>query len=179
MGLRVKLGWALAVVVEEGDHGGPVVLAREELRVDPTEHPIFGYHAAMEAEPEERDRAVAGAAEHAADAAIELLGDVAHRHGVDVVAIVVGKGVRRIPIERILASNQLFHTAEAELLQDGFAEAAQRLGLHHERITFAHIEGDAAWPVIGDLRRTVGPPWQKDHKHAATAAWIALSRRPA
>jgi hypothetical protein len=175
IGLRVKLGWALAVVVEADGDGRPSVVARDELRVGPA-HRIFGYHEAMDVEPDEREAAVSAAAERAADAATDLLADATAEHETDVVAVVVGRGVRRIPLERILASNQLFHTAEAEILQTGFVEASARLGLPCHRVPFADLEGHEAWPAIADLRRTVGTPWQKDHKQAATAAWIALHR---
>jgi hypothetical protein len=174
LGLRVKLGWALAVAVERDPDERPAVLARDELRVAP-HHRIFGYHEAMEAEPDEREAIVAAAAGRAADAATELLAEAAAEHEVDAVAIVVGRGVRRIPIDRIIASSQLFHTAEAELLQQGFAEAAARLGLPCRRPTFAELEADADWPLLATAgRAALGPPWQKDHKLAATAAWVAL-----
>jgi hypothetical protein len=41
-------------------------------------------------------------------------------------------------------------------------------------VGFADLEVHEAWPWIAALGRTVGTPWQKDHKQAATAAWIAL-----
>ena len=176
LGLRVKLGWALAVVVEPDESRQPAVVARDELHVGAA-HKIFGYHAALEAEPDERAHVVAAAAARAADAATELLADALAEHDADVVAGVGGRGVRRIPIDRILASSQLFHTAEAEILQDALVEAAERLGVPCRRVPFADIESDPSWPVISGLGKTVGPPWRKDHKHAATAAWMSLPPR--
>jgi hypothetical protein len=173
MGLRVKLGWAHAVAVEVGEAGAPVVVSRDELRVAPRFR-IFGYHAAMDADPTEREAVIAAAGERAVEAATELLAEALADHDADVVAVVVGRGVRKIPLERVLASSQLFHTAEAEILQRGFVEAAATLGVPCRRVTFADVEAHESWAQISSLGRVVGPPWRKDHKHAATAAWIAL-----
>jgi hypothetical protein len=174
LGLRVKLGWALGVVMRPGEDGTPVVVAREELRVPPASR-IFGYHEALEVPPDQRKEVIGAAAARAVDAAADLLMVAVADHAVDRLAVVVGRGVRRIPVDRVLASASLFHTAEAELLQDGFVEAAGQLGLACRRMAFADIEADPAWPEIGRLGKVVGPPWRKDHKHAATAAWIALN----
>lgn len=173
LGLRVKLGWALGIVVEPdpADATKPFVVARDELKPRGV---VMGYHKALDAPAEERAAIVAEAAEQTADAATAALLDAIDEHGVDRVAIVVGRGVRRIPIERILASSQLFHTAEAEVLQDGFVEAADRLGVSCRRVTFAEAEDDEAWADVDGLAKQAGRPWQKDHKFAATAAWISL-----
>lgn len=175
MGLRVKLGWALAVVVERDGSSLPVIVGRDELRVPPSRR-IFGHHDALSSEPAERDAVIAGAVDRATDAATDLLAEAVADHDADVVAVVVGRGVRRIPVDRILASSQLFHTADAEILQEAFVEASARLGLPCERVQFREIEEHAAWSVVNNLGRVAGVPWRKDHKHAATAAWIALER---
>ena len=173
LGLRVKLGWALAIVVEPdpADATRPLVVGRDELRL----HGVrMGYHAALDAPAEERAGIVAAAADEAADVATERLLDAVDEHEADRIAVVVGRGVRRIPLERILASNQLFHTAEAEVLQDAFVEAADRLDLPCRRVAFADAEGDDVWSYVDGLAKSAGRPWQKDHKFAATAGWIAL-----
>ena len=173
IGLRVKLGWAMAVVVGADGAGGPAVLARDELRFAAADG-AFAYHAAMDAERSERDAVVAREAARAADAATNLLADACERHGAATVGLVVGRGVRRLPTERILASSQLFHTADAEVLQDGFTEAARRLSLPLVRVTFAAAEADEAWNAISALGKSAGKPWRKDEKLATTAAWAAL-----
>ena len=148
-------------------------MARDELRFAP-EDGAYAYHEAMDVEPDERDAVIARAAGRAADAATDLLADAVDRHGTTHVGIVVGRGVRRIPTERILASSQLFHTAEAEVLQDAVTEAAERLLLPCTRVTFADAEADADWPAIDGLGKAAGRPWRKDEKLAATAGWVAL-----
>ena len=177
LGLRVKLGWALGVLVTGAprDPSQPWVAGRAEAQLD-RRAGIFPFHAALEVEPAERQAAIAEASARAVDAATDALADVIDEaeDQVDVVAVVVGRGVRRIPVERILASSQLLHSAEAEVLQVGFVEAAHRLGLPVVRVPFADLEGDVVWPVVDGLAAQAGRPWRKVHKQAATAAGIAL-----
>ena len=174
LGLRVKLGWAMAIAV--GD--GPAVMGRDELRLG-ADDGAFAYHQAMDVEPAEREAVIAEPAARAADAATELLADAVDRHGACCVGLVVGRGVRSLPLDRILASSQLFHTAEAEVLQEGFTEAATRLSVPLARLTFAEAEADEAWPTISGLGQYAGRPWRKDEKLAATAAWVALRQHGA
>lgn len=174
LGLRVKLGWALAIVVASDRDGRPLVVARDELRFTAGDG-AFAYHAAMDAAPEERASVIASGEERAADAATELLGACLADHDASPVGVIVGRGVRRIPLDRILASSRLFHTAEAELLQDAFVEAARRLSVPCTRVPFDAAESHAQWDDIGKLAPTAGRPWRKDHKLAATAGWIALT----
>jgi hypothetical protein len=169
LGLRVKLGWALAVVVAAGEDERPHVVARDELRFAAADG-AFAYHAAMDATPDERASVIASAEERAADAAAELLGTCLADHDAATVGIIVGRGVRRIPLERILASSRLYHTAEAELLQESFTEAARRLSVPCARVPFDAAESHAQWDYVGKLASRAGRPWQKDHKLAATAA---------
>ena len=172
LGLRVKLGWALAIVVAVDDDR-PQVVARDELRFA-ADDGAFAYHAAMDARPDERASLIASAEQRTAEAATDLLATCLADHDASPVGLIVGRGVRRIPLERILASNQLFHTAEAELLQDALTEAARRLSVPHTRVPFATAEAHPEWSYIGTLGPLVGRPWQKDHKLATTAGWIAL-----
>jgi hypothetical protein len=172
----VKLGWAVAIAVDVDPERGAVrVVGRAEPQLD-RRAGIFPYHAALEAEPEDRAAVVAAAAERAADAATDALADTLDQlePHVAAVGVVVGRGVRRIPLDRILASSQLLHTAEAEVIQDGLAEAAHRLGLPVVRTTFADAEADESWPHIDGLAKTAGRPWRKDEKLAAVAAWRAV-----
>src|SRR5207253_4932654 len=124
----------------------------------------------------ERQALIASTTERVADAATDALADaVADLDGeVVAVGIVVGRGVRRIPLDRILASSQLFHTAEAEVIQDGFAEATVRLGLAVARITFADAEADPSWPHVDGLAKSAGRPSRKDEELASVAWWRAL-----
>lgn len=172
LGLRVKLGWALGIVVSDVA-GTPAVVGRLELRFA-AEDGVYAYHQAMDVEPDERRGVIAEAADLAAVAATERLAAAVGEHAITRIGIVVGRGVRRIPLERILTSSQLFHTAEAEALQEGLIEATRRLLLPCVPITFSSAEGHEAWPVISRLGKVAGRPWRKDEKLAATAAWAAL-----
>lgn len=174
VGLRVKLGWALGVVVTDAG-GAPAVVARVDLRFT-ADDGVYAYHQAMDVEPGRRAAVVATASARAADAAAERLAEVADEHGITCVGVVVGRGVRRIPLERIMASSQLFHTAEAEVLQEGLVAACARLLLPCEHMTFAAAEADEGWGVVSGLAKTAGRPWRKDEKLATTAGWHALRR---
>ena len=179
LGLRVKLGWALGVFVDADpdDPSRPFVVTRGEAHLDRSSGGIFPFHAAMDVSPDERESVIAACSERAVDAATDALADLVDSVDVEVevgvLGVVVGRGVRRIPVERILASSQLLHSAEAEVIQVGFVEAAHRLGLAVVRVPFADVEADEVWPVVDGLAAQAGRPWRKDHKQAATAAWIA------
>lgn len=178
IGLRVKLGWALAIVVSADEDGSaPTIVARDELRFGPSDG-AYAYHQAMDVEPSERDAVIARAAARVADAATALLSEAVGRHDATRAGLIVGRGVRRIPTERILASSRLFHTADAEVLQDGFTEAARRLSVPLTRLTFAAAEADESWAVVSVLGKAAGPPWRKDEKLAALAGWAALRGAP-
>jgi hypothetical protein len=89
------------------------------------------------------------------------------------VAVAVVAPPRSIPtdIERALASHALLHAAEGGLYEEAIVDAATDAGLPVHT-----VEPRAITPrlEIETLGRTLGPPWQKDHKLAATAAFVAL-----
>jgi len=90
----------------------------------------------------------------------------------DAAAIGLVAAERRIPgdLDRILASHALLHAAEGDLYEQAIMGAAARAGLP------VHVVDPKTTirPELDDLRRVIGPPWQKDHKLAATAAFLAL-----
>ena len=130
LGLRVKLGWAVGIIVSQTDEAPePVFISRCDMRFAASDG-VFAYHAAIDAAPPDRSSVVAEA------------------------------------------------EAEAELLQDALAEAAEDLGLPCHRVTFAEAESSDAWAAVSAWHRDAGRPWQKDHKLAAAAAWTALTSGP-
>jgi hypothetical protein len=97
----------------------------------------------------------------------------AKEHRADAVGV-VGK-VRNIPdeLERILAAHALLHAAEGALYEEALVEAAERAGLTATLVE----EGTIRIPASLDAaRKTLGAPWQKDHKLAAAAALVALGQ---
>ena len=76
-------------------------------------------------------------------------------------------------MERILASHALLHAAEGALFERALVAAAAEIGIPARVSDPDMLEvGDA----LDALRKTLGPPWQKDHKLAAAAALAALRR---
>jgi hypothetical protein len=173
IGWRPHTGWALVVVVR-GSASAPEVLARRRVELlEGTDLPGHAYHAAQQdglSGTEAAalvDRVERGAATAAADAMRSLAGE----HGVDTVAV-IGKS-RKLPddIDQILRSHALLHAAEGALFERALVEAADELGLP------AALYDPAAIVVseqLDNLRAALGPPWQKDHKLAAAAAFSAL-----
>jgi hypothetical protein len=108
-------------------------------------------------------------------------------NGFEVICAGVPAGWQPLPasLDAILASHTLLHSAEGELYRDCLAEACLAADLEVSR--FAQREllpaASAAIGITADqveshtsgMGRLLGPPWQKDHREAAAAAWLALA----
>lgn len=165
------MGWANSVVLTVSDIGAEVH-SRDDVDLRPTGAPAQPYHAAAEMAPEERDAVLARSLEETEAAAVDALSDLL---GDDVraVGVVISPGVRHIPIERVLTSSRLLHMAEATVYQQALRGAAAALRLPCATVTFAQAEEHELWPAVAGLGKAIGPPWRKDHKFAAVAAWVA------
>jgi len=165
IGFSVHTGWAAAVAV-----GGPkaTLLAREHVVLADSDYGRFVYHAARETPAFAREMVKASrqVAERRGRKALRDL--VAALDGHRVVAVVLPPARRELPpIEKILASHSLVHSAEGELFRSALVKAAARVGL-------AVVEADGgALPAL----KVTGPPWGKDQRTAAALAWAALGRR--
>lgn len=165
IGFSVHTGWAAAVVV-----GGPkaTLLARRRVVLADDDRGRFVYHAAR-ATPEQaaamvkRSRQVA---EKRGAAALRTLVKELADH--DLVALAVPPARRQLPpLETILASHALVHSAEGELFRAALVTAAGTLGLAVRETAPAEL------PALS----VAGPPWGKDQRIAAALAWAALSTR--
>ena len=163
IGFSVHTGWAAAVAV-----GGPkaTVLARERLVLADSDYGRFVYHAARETpafarEMVKESRQVAERrAAKALRALVAALGD----HTVVGVALPPAK--RELPpLEKILASHSLVHSAEGELFRRALVAAAGKVGLPVVEATAGPL------PAV----KVSGPPWGKDQRIAAALAWTALA----
>jgi hypothetical protein len=166
VGFRCHSGWAVVVVVS-GSQGAPVVLDRKRVELVDQPLPRQPYHAVAEGGlPRSTIDAVARAA---SDAAARALGGVA---GADAVGVVAAE--RRIPpsLDQILASHTLLHAAEGQLFERAVIEAAADARLPVHVLDPKSVTVSAA---VEAMRRSIGAPWQKDHKWAATAALEALA----
>jgi hypothetical protein len=174
LGWRTHSGWAVLVAVE-GTRQAPRVLARERVQLVDEPLPRMAYHAIEAHELSLRDgkALIAKVRRTATTAATKAMKAAAKQHGVDAVGV-VGK-VRNVPddLERILAAHALLHAAEGALYEESLLDGATRAGLTGLLVEERMIEIPAA---LDAARKTLGPPWQKDHKLAATAALVALQR---
>jgi hypothetical protein len=196
VGFREHTGWA-AMVALGGGVTAPVVLARSRYELCDDDLPRAVYHAARQLDPENAEKLVAQVGQTArTEAAWQLRRTVAELEaaGYDVVGAAVA-APRQVPddLSEILGSHPLVHTAEGQLFRDALADATEQLGLPLTRFVQQELYEEAAGHVgttdaslqaqLTGLGRALGPPWQKDQKEAAAAAWLALAcsgrRRPA
>jgi hypothetical protein len=186
VGLRDHAGWAVAVAVS----AEPTVVDRRTIQLCDSRLPRQAYHAAAGLPADRARQLIAeverSASEAAKTALTQLLQDLqAQGHQLRAVGVCIGTS--RIPAEldAILASHALLHAAEGELYREALADAADAAGLPVVRFTNRSLLAEAAAVLdrspadVGDtinrLGKGLGPPWARDQKEAATAAWYALS----
>lgn len=173
MGWRPHSGWAVLVVVRDAA-SSPAVLTRQRIElVHGDELPRHSYHAARDRKLSVRAAtALVERVERAATlTAVEAMRSVVEEFGVEAVGV-VGKP-RNLPndLERILASHALLHAAEGALFERALVDAAADIGISARLSDASRLVISAALDAMG---KTLGPPWQKDHKLAAAAALAAL-----
>ncbi len=185
IGLRAHSGWAAAVAIS-GPSGAPAVIMRRriEMRERGATGPSQPYHAAVGLELDEAAQVIercSASAAALATAALrgmaEELGKLGHR--VTGCGLLLASGRPLPPLEKILASHPLLHTAEGELFREALRSAVRACGFPlvetKERELFAQ-SGDLEQHLAA-MGKAIGPPWRQDEKFAAAAAWLAL--RPA
>jgi hypothetical protein len=192
VGCRAHTGWAVLVVVAGGVARPEVVFrGRVELRDPDGRVRPNAYHAARALEPAAAAALVAAAERTAAEqasVALERTMCEAAEQGAVVgsCGVVVGASAGGVRLESILASHALVHAAEGRLYQGALLQAAEACGLDAVAVLERSIweQGEALLGVdaaalrnrLDELRRELGPPWARDQKLAALAAWIALAR---
>ena len=188
VGFREHTGWATMVALG-GGVTAPVVLARSRYELCQGDLPRGVYHAARRLDLENADRLVREVAQTARDGAEwQLRRTIAELEatGYKVVGTAVA-APRQVPddLSEILGSHALVHTAEGQLFREALAEAAGELSLAVSRFVQHELYEEAADHVgtsdaslraqLTGLGRALGPPWQRDQKDAAAAAWLALA----
>jgi hypothetical protein len=157
------------MVVASGTRGSPRVLVRERVQLVDEPLPRMAYHAieAYELSPREGKALIGKVRRAATTAATKATKQAAKAFDIETVAV-VGK-VRNVPddLERILAVHSLLHAAEGALYEEVVLDGAARAGLPAVLVEERSIEISAALDAAG---KKLGPPWQKDHKLAASAA---------
>ena len=182
LGWRVHSWWAVVVAVS-GPTASPVIVHRERVTLLDDESVREPYHAAA-AVPLDEAPALIGSVERAAAAAAvaAIRGFVSSLGPVAAVGVVAGD--RRLPTElpRRLASHALLHASERDLYEQAIIQGATRAGLSVTTIPAtgklfddaSRLLGVALEPSLAALGKSIGPPWQKDHKEATAAALVAL-----
>jgi hypothetical protein len=175
MGWRPRTGRAILVVVR-GPASSPAVLTRRQVELVHGEKlPGHAYHAAQQQELSPRAaRALVERVERAATkAAVDAMQPVVDEFGVEAAGVVCKP--RNLPsdLQRILASHALLHAAEGALFERALVEAAAEVGIPARVSDPDTLEISDALDAMG---KSIGAPWQKDHKLAAAAALAALRR---
>jgi hypothetical protein len=172
IGFRAHSGWAAAVAVA-GPVETPAVITRRRIEMGLAQP----YHASVGLEIGEARQLIANCEARAASLAIAALRGIvadvrALGHDVTCCGLLLASGRPLPPLESILASHPLLHTAEGELFREALREAARACGLPLTTIKERElkIEGLAAI-------EPPGPPWRQDQKFAALAAIQAQWRR--
>jgi len=188
VGFREHTGWA-AMVALGGGVTAPVVLARSRYELSEGDLPRAAYHAARQLDVENAGRLVHQVglvARSAAESQLRRTVAELEAAGYEVVGTAVA-APRELPadLSEILGSHPLVHTAEGQLYRDALAEAAELVGLPLTRFLQQELYEETAVLIgtseaslqaqLTGLGRALGPPWQRDQKEAAAAAWLALA----
>jgi hypothetical protein len=163
------------LVVVRGPASSPQVLTRQRVELVRSPLPRQPYHAIAEGGLSLRDgeSLISRVKEMSTTAAIAATATVVKEYSVGVIGVV--GHIRNIPddLGRILASHALLHAAEGALFEEALLDAADQVGLGSLLVESKAIKISHGVETAG---KSLGPPWQKDHKFAAAAALAALSR---
>jgi hypothetical protein len=191
LGFRVHSGWA-ALVAIVGPPGAPSILIRKRIEIsDPK---ISGskqpYHAAEQLSLQDAERVIAACAASSSRLALEAVKvaiQEASKKSYDIVAagVLTGSGKPLPPLEKILMSHPLLHTAEGEFFRRMIAQACRSCGLATREVNekslpaqcpaVLGIPEDLVQQNLARMGKGIGPPWRQDEKLASLVAWMALA----
>ncbi|WP_394834458.1 hypothetical protein LVJ94_48970 [Pendulispora rubella] len=170
LGISVHTGWA-ACVVAAGSLASPYIEVREEIEIL-GDADRFVFHVAAKLPIEDARRWVEEARLRASERAAEALERIASGRSLAACALIGSNKPMPEPLEHVLAAHPRLHAAESCFYRDILrAEGAAR-GLAVRLVSPKSL--DIAAEALGTLGRRLGPPWGKDQKLAALAAWQAL-----
>ena len=190
-GVQMHSGWGVLVAVSGAPHAIEI-LARRRIVTADAEMPgaIQPYHYAMNLKLPESNKHLANCAATSTRLAVAAIGDLvaelnARHFHIAGSAVLLAAGRSLPPLEKILASHPLIHTAEGEFFRNTVSRACEDLQISVTAIRQRELDerakaafGNAASRVqgsIASLGKTIGPPWTKDHKTAALAAALILA----
>ncbi|HZN14543.1 MAG TPA: hypothetical protein VFB78_09775 [Acidimicrobiales bacterium] len=182
LGWRVRHSSALVVAVS-GLASSPVVVHREAFTLVADASLREPYHAAVAVPLDEAPALIKSVEEAATAVAVTTIRALVSSLG-GVAAVGVVGGTRQLPeLPRILAKHALLHAADRDLYEQAIIEGAARAGLPVTTVPATGRLFDHASQLLGvnvatsvaEAGKSIGPPWQKDHREAAAAALVALS----
>lgn len=192
VGFRVHSGWAAAVVLC-GPMDAPVVVDRRKIQLVKTFSYTFRqpYHTAEKMPRPDGGkfiRSVQTEARRLASSALRSVQAELAEGDFKIVggALLLASG-RALPgLEQILTSHALIHTADGELFRDSLRAACAGCNLPLQAIREKELFGTASKALglqeavlrrrVAALGKALGPPWSRDEKFAALAAWLSLAR---
>lgn len=174
LGWRCHSGWAVAVVAR-GSPKTPVVLDRQRIELLDNRLPRQPYHVAAEdgLDLSAAESLIGRVGKRAAEAAGAAIAAAVAEFGIGAVGVVGGGRIIPDALERILASHALLHAAEGDLYEQAVVDGAAQAALPVLMIAPKTIEVN---PTVDRAGKSLGPPWQKDHKLATMVALAALTQ---
>jgi len=189
MGLRVKTGKAIAVLLR-GPVKSPTVIKRGELLLaDPDEPDTWQpYHVVMDLPWEEAQKAVrrtSGLIRAAGSQAVGNWAREVQELSLELCGVGIVAGSLQDP-SKVGNPHIRAHTAEGQLFRETLEMAADALKLSQ----YSFLEEDIYEAVATELKRpaealkermselgaAVGRPWRAEEKAATAAAWVMLAR---
>jgi hypothetical protein len=187
LGLKARTGRALLVAVA-GDVHDARLIERSQIQLLP-DGAWAPYHAAEGLDPPDARASVRRSIAAAHQLATSGIRDAARRvaeagHELCGCGVLIGTGMPDWSTDDILAVHVRMHQAEGELFRDVLVAGARACDLDLTTLPKKSALDDAATMLgltrtrldahLAALGRSAGPPWGKDQKEAAAAAFVAL-----
>ena len=191
IGVKMHSGWGILVAVSGSVNSVVIAERRRIVITDPTipraNQPY--HHAATLGLPEAERHLTkcTTVSERLSSAAISETIEALAKRGYRVVgaALLLASGRPLPSLPEVLESHPLIHTAEGEFFRRVIERAFEHLKVPVTGMRERDLErpaetvlGNTAGQLpnaIAELRRSLGPPWTKDHKLAAFAAAMLLN----
>lgn len=191
LGFRVHSGWT-AMVAISGSQTSPTVIDRRRIHLVKTFSYTYRqpYHTAERmplADAVEFIKSSRKEASGLALSAIRSLQKDLQELGwkLSACGLLLASGRPLPPLEKILASHAIIHTADGELFREALRHACAKCDLplialkERELLEKAsgtlHLKPNALQQRITTMGKSLGPPWSQDEKLSALVAWLSLA----
>jgi hypothetical protein len=135
------------------------------------------YHAAEPLPFEKAEALIRECRSRSVALAMDAIRPMIAAHAPDRAAVLVGRALKLPPLESILKSHAMIHTAEGVFYREILMEACGQLGLRVAAVPEKPLIAELG--RVDGLGRKLGPPWTQDYKLATLAALHALSGKAA